>query len=158
MAPGIVELHRSSRCALGLAPIPHSQCRWSHATHVSCYSTYHHWQCPAPTGSSPTLRKTVMNEQVCRCVPAGPPTGTLYCMRGNCAAVVLPHMHMSAPGGHRRYELMAHGATPRAPEASTWGRRHCQGCTKCRKRTCVLVLPHAVLLAHSQLRRRCRGW
>ena len=61
------------------------------------------------------ILKTVLKQEVCPCVPAGPPTGTSYVMRGKCAVAVLAHKHMRARGGHcrpRRYEIKARAATP----------------------------------------------
>ena len=54
------------------------------------------------------ILKTVLKQEVCPCVPAGPPTGTSYVMRGKCAVAVLAQKHMRARGGHcrpRRYEI-----------------------------------------------------
>ena len=62
--------------------------------------------------------KTLLKQEVCPCVPAGPPTGTSYIMRGKCAMAVLEHMHMRVRGGHCRAPQVRNKSTHGHPEAT----------------------------------------
>ena len=69
------------------------------------------------------ILKTVLKQEVCPCVPAGPPTGTSYVMRGKCAVAVLAHKHMRARGGHCRARQVRNKGTRGYPGASGRGAR-----------------------------------
>ena len=67
--------------------------------------------------------KTLLKQEVCPCVPTGPPTGTSYIMRGKCAMAVLEHMHMRVRGGHCRAPQVRNKSTHCHPEAAGRGAR-----------------------------------
>ena len=69
------------------------------------------------------ILKTVLKQEVCPCVPAGPPTGTSYVMRGKCAVAVLAHKHMRARGGHCRAPQVRNKGTRGHPGAGGCGAR-----------------------------------
>ena len=86
------------------------------------------------------ILKTVLKQEVCPCVPAGPPTGTSYVMRGKCAVAVLAQKHMRARGGHcrpRRYEIKARAATPGPAGAGPAGEARGAAGARIKKRTCA---------------------
>ena len=69
------------------------------------------------------ILKTVLKQEVCPCVPAGPPTGTSYVMRGKCAVAVLAQKHMRARGGHCRAPQVRNKGTRGHPGAGGCGAR-----------------------------------